>query len=471
MPTAPGPDDGRVVLSRGRTAAAAQRPLTPWRVFTQVGAAAVLVLALVAVLGLAASRRIAEQESVNDAARSTDLLADAVVQPALEDGLTAGDPEALASLDAVVRERVLGTAVVRVKLWDADGRIVYSDEPRLVGQRFPLGDEEQAVLRDPATQAEISDLDEPENRYERDEDQLLEVYRPVWTPDGTVLLFETYSRYDVVTERAGAVWRGFAGITLTSLLLLVALLLPVLWALLDRLRRGQGQREELLRQAVDASDAERRRIAATLHDGVVQELAASSFALAGAADRADAAGAHVVAQDVRAASATVRTSIRGLRSLLVEIYPPSLRSAGLGAALADLAGGLASRGVRVVVDAPEAAVAGLGDGARELLYRVAQETVRNAVAHSGSAEVRVRVARDGDRVVLEVEDDGAGFDVAAALADPAPGHFGLRVLGDLAAAAGADLEVTSRAGAGTRWRLVADADAPAGAPAVPGATS
>lgn len=455
---APAAEDGRVVLSRGAPPAASVAPVRTWRVFLQVGAAAAVVLVLVAVLGLSASRRIAEQESVNDAARSTDLLADAVVQPALTDGVATGDPEALAALDAVVRDRVLGDAVVRVKLWDAEGRIVYSDEPRLIGDTFGLGDDERAVLADPATQAEVSDLDEPENRYERDQGRLLEVYRPVWTPDGTVLLFETYSRYDVVTERAAAVWRGFAGITVTSLLLLLVLLLPVLWTLLDRLRRGQDQRERLLRSAVDASDAERRRIAATLHDGVVQELAASSFALAGAAERAERAGSPDVAADVRAASGTVRTSIRGLRSLLVDIYPPSLRTAGLAAALADLAGGLASRGVRVAVEAPDAALAGVGVDAQQLVYRVAQETVRNAVAHAGAAEVRVSLSREAGLLVLEVADDGAGFDAAATLAEPPEGHLGLRVLGDLAAAAGADLSVVSAPGAGTRWRLAVDPD-------------
>lgn len=460
MPTTPPAVEGdRVVLSRREHAGAARRPLRTWRVFLQVAVAAALVLVVVAVLGLGASRRIAEQESVNDAARSTDLLADAVVQPALRDGVLTGDADALAALDAVVRDRVLGDAVVRVKLWDADGRIVYSDEPRLVGQTFGLGEEERAVLAAPATQAEVSDLDEPENRYERGEGRLLEVYRPVWTPDGTALLLETYSRYDVVTERASAVWRGFAGITLTSLLLLVVLLLPVLWTLLDRLRRGQDQRERLLRNAVDASDAERRRIAATLHDGVVQELAASSFALAGAAERAEQAGASDVAATVRGASATVRTSIRGLRSLLVDIYPPSLRAAGLGAALADLAGGLASRGVRVVVDAPESAVAGVGVATQQVVYRVAQETVRNAVAHAGAAEVRVTLTRQPAALVLDVDDDGAGFDVRAAVDHPVDGHFGLRLLADLASAAGAELTVASAPGAGTRWRLTVDPDA------------
>ncbi|MDC7121352.1 histidine kinase [Cellulomonas fimi] len=442
----------------GAGAAGEPRPVRTWRVFGQVVAAAGLVLVLVAVLGLTASRQIAERESVNDAARRTDLLAEAVVQPALRDGLATGDPDALAALDQAVRDGVLDDQVVRVKVWDADGRIVYSDEDRLVGQRFPLGDDERAVLADPATEAEVSDLDKPENAFERGQGKLLEVYRPVWTPDGTPLLFETYSRYDAVTERSTALWRGFAGITLTSLLVLVVLMLPVLWTLLDRLRRSQQHREVLLQHAVEASDEERRRIAGTLHDGVVQELAAASFALAGAADRADRAGAPDVATPVRDAAATVRASIQGLRSLLVDIYPASLRTAGLRAALADLVGGLAVRGVDVRLDAPDGVAEGLPAPVERLVHRVAQETLRNAVAHSGARHVDVVLRRGDGTVVLEVADDGVGFDVAATLARPPEGHLGLRLLADLASSAGARLEVASAPGTGCRWRLTARTD-------------
>ncbi|MBO9553577.1 histidine kinase [Cellulomonas sp.] len=455
LPADERPDVPWTVLSQGGEdgAVGAQRPVRTWRVFGQVVAAATVVLVLVALLGVAASRRIAEQESVNDAARRTDLVADAVVQPVLLDGIVTSDPAAVAALDTVVREHVLDDDVVRVKLWDADGRIVYSDEPRLVGRTFGLGADERAVLVRPTTEADVSDLDEPENEFERGQGKLLEVYRPVWTPDGTVLLLETYSRYDAVTERSTAIWRGFAGITLTSLLLLVVLMLPVLWTLLDRLRRGQQQREVLLQRAIDASDQERRRIAATLHDGVVQELAASSFALAGTADRVERSAAPELAEPVREAAATVRASIRGLRSLLVDIYPASLRDSGLRAALGDLVGGLASRGVDVRLDLPADDEVRLPPEQERLVYRVAQETLRNAVTHAQARTVVVRLARHAGVAVLEVVDDGLGFDAPTVLAAPAEGHFGLRLLRDVAVAGGARLEVATAPGAGCRWRL------------------
>jgi hypothetical protein len=68
--------------------------------------------------------------------------------------------------------------------------------------------------------AELSDLDAPENRFERDQGRLLEVYLPVPTPGGQTLLFETYSRYSSVTANAGAMWRQFVPITVGALLLL-----------------------------------------------------------------------------------------------------------------------------------------------------------------------------------------------------------------------------------------------------------
>ncbi len=106
------------------------------RIFAQVVAAAALVLVVVAVAGAYASRNVAEREAVNDAAQTTDLLAESAVQPALEDSLLTGSPTALAHLDAAVRSRVLGKTVVRVKIWTPSGKIIYSDEPRIVGQTW-----------------------------------------------------------------------------------------------------------------------------------------------------------------------------------------------------------------------------------------------------------------------------------------------------------------------------------------------
>jgi hypothetical protein len=112
-------------------------------------------------------------------------------------------------MDEAVIGKVTAGSLVRVKLWTPDGRIVYSDEHRLIGAGYPLAMDEQDVLRDNSVEAELSDLSAPDDRLERDQGRLLEVYLPVPTPGGQILLFETYSRYSSVTANAGAMWRQF----------------------------------------------------------------------------------------------------------------------------------------------------------------------------------------------------------------------------------------------------------------------
>ena len=244
----------------------------------------------------------------------------------------------------MVRERVLGPGVVRVKIWDPDGTVLYADEPELIGRTFELDATQREALANPQTRAEVSDLSNSENEFETG-DRLLEVYRPVWTPDGRQLLFEMYAPYEPVAARSGELWRGFAGVTVSTLLLLVVLTAPIVWRLLDRARRDESERAALLQHAVDASDVERRRIAATLHDGPVQELVATTFAAENAAAVAALRGEDDLADDVREVASSVRGNVRALRSLLVDIYPPSLADAGIAQALADLADGLRGRGV------------------------------------------------------------------------------------------------------------------------------
>jgi two-component system, NarL family, sensor kinase len=438
-------------VAAGSAMRSSEPVVRPRRVFVQVIAGALVVLAAVTLAGAVGSRRVAEAQSVNDAAKTASLLADAVVQPALSEGLLTSSPAAVTAMDQAVRAHVLSRSIVRVKIWDPTGRILYSDAPALIGQRFALGTEERDVLTNPRTRADVSDLTAPENRLERGRGKLLEVYRPIRTPAGKPLLFETYAPYDEVTARTEQLWRGFAGVTLTSLLLLVILMLPILWRLLDRLQRLQVQREALLQRAVDASSEERRRIAGALHDGVVQDLAATSFTIGGAAERAVSLGQPGLADEVRSAADTVRASIGGLRSLLLDIYPPSLVTAGLEAALTDLVSTLRARGIAVALEiGPDT---GLDSTGERLVYRVAQECLNNIARHAAATNVEVRLDRVDRRAVLAIVDNGLGFDAPELLANPTEGHFGLRVLGDVVAEAGVELLLASAPGAGTHWQL------------------
>jgi signal transduction histidine kinase len=214
-----------------------------------------------------------------------------------------------------------------------------------------------------------------------------------------------------------------------------------------------------LQHALDASGDERRRIAGALHDGVVQELTATSYSIAGSALRASQLGDPGLSAELQLAESTVRGSIGGLRSLLVDIYPPSLATEGLPAALDDLAAGIRTRGVVVVVDIDDYLDSGtrLDSEQERLVFRVAQECLRNAAKHSAASIVFLRLTRTDGGAALVIEDDGTGFDAAAKLALPEDGHFGLRVLADSVADAGGRLELRTAPGRGTAWRLTVTA--------------
>ncbi|MEV7876016.1 ATP-binding protein [Microbacterium sp. NPDC089188] len=439
------------VLVEARAASAAPRRLSTRAVLVRLAAGLAAVLVAVAALAGFGAQWLAEREAVNDAAQVTNVLADAVVRPVLTDGLAAGEDAALAAFDETVRSQILGDDVIRVKIWDTEGRVLYADEPQLIGRTFALDDAQRAALAAPSTRAAVSDLSEDENEFETG-CRLLEVYRPMWTPSGQQVLFEVYYPYEPVAARSAELWRGFAGVTTSSLLLFVVLTAPIVWTLLRQLRGAEARRAELLQRAVDASDAERRRIAGSLHDGPVQELVATSYGAEAAAVAADARGEEEGAAGMREVAGAVRGNVRVLRSLLVDIYPESLTASGLSSALHDLAATARTRGVPVVLDL-RAPIDALSEAHERLIYRIVQEALRNAVTHAAPCTVTIAVAADRGRIDLVVADDGPGFDATAVLDAPAEGHLGLRVLRDLATDAGAELALSTSPGRGTRWRL------------------
>ncbi|MEA2826455.1 MAG: two-component system, NarL family, sensor kinase [Actinomycetota bacterium] len=421
----------------------------------QVGqfALAGLVAVLIVGLGMAvASRRVGERQAIADVRVTTLSKAKGVVEPLLTDGVVAGDPEALAALSAAVARDVLSGSLVRVKIWAPDGRVVFSDEPRIVGSVYELGPDEQDALRTGRIDAEGSDLSKPENRFERPFGELLEVYLPVRTTGGQPLLFEAYYRFDIVATNGSKLWRSFAPIALGALVMLEVVQIPLAWSLARRLRLRLREREGLLQRALEASEVERRQIASDLHDGVVQDLAGVAYALSASARSATngTAGDPAVLEE---SAEVVRDSIRALRSLVVDIYPPDLADEGLESALTDLLARADDEGLRPTLD-----VAGMRDPVPDavsaLLYRAAQEGLRNVLSHARAATVLVRVETAGGRATLEVVDDGDGFDAdGAGAASAAPGHVGLKALAGLVADAGGVLHVRSAPGSGTTLRV------------------
>jgi two-component system NarL family sensor kinase len=414
--------------------------------------AGLLAVVIVGAIAVALQRNAAHDDAVQDAKTLAKLAGHAVLEPNVNRPLLDGDPQQLAFVDSIVKSKVLtNDGIVRIKLWDRTGRIVYSDRRSLINKRFSLPEDEREAFETGKVNAELTNLSRDENRFDGLHGKLLEVYLPITSTDGQTLLFELYQRQASVTETAQRTWLAFAPALIGALLLLQLLQLPLAYRMARTLHDNRQEREALLLRALAASDTERRRIASDLHDGVVQDLAGTSYALAAAADRIDGTAGPEVSTALRDGAKQTRRSIRQLRSLLVDIYPPDLHRAGLAAALSDLVAPLESRGVHARVELPPGLR--LEPDSEALMFRTAQEALRNVMAHSDAHHVDVSVILENSHAGLTIADDGRGFTPETAQAARDDGHLGLRVLADMARDAGGKLDIDSEPGRGTRVLL------------------
>jgi two-component system NarL family sensor kinase len=423
--------------------------------FAASGLAATLIIGAI---GVAVTRHIGIDTAIGDAERVTMLVGQGIVGPNLTPAVLAGEPAARRRLDRIVRTRVLRQGIVRVKVWSPDGRVLYSDDPRIIGRQFNLRGGALFALGRELTAGGVTDLSGLENQFERashrvnrDGRDLLEVYTPIRARDGRRLIFEAYQRSASVSATGRDVWLAFAPALLGGLLLLQLVNLPLARSLAGRLRRGQNEREALLQRALDASETERRVIAADLHDGIVQDLVGVSYELSAEAQAREGRGDAGAAAAIERSAAKTRAGVRSLRALLLDIYPPNLHRAGVAQALHDLAAAQTARGLATRVTMPDDL--SLGEPAERLLFRFAQEALRNSRRHADATSAEIRVERRGDRLVMEVCDDGRGFDPATLDEQRLDGGFGLRALSDLVQDAGGHLDVASAAGAGTTVRM------------------
>ena len=106
-----------------------------------------IAFAVVGVVSFLILRNVGTSEALKNARNLTQIVGRGIVEPNLTEGLVRGRPADLARFDRVIRERVLGDPIVRVKLWTPNGRVVYSDDQVLIGRRFKLGADEVASLR------------------------------------------------------------------------------------------------------------------------------------------------------------------------------------------------------------------------------------------------------------------------------------------------------------------------------------
>ena len=189
---------------------------------------------------------------------------------------------------------------------------------------------------------------------------------------------------------------------------------------------------------------ERERIGKELHDGVIQSLFAVGMNLQGLASTSSDEG---IAARLEGAVEDVDRAIRDLRNYIFGLRPGILADRQLDQALKEMATEFGSRsGVVTVVDVDGEAAAQLASRAGDVV-QLAREALSNVGRHAEATTCRVSLRRGGGGFVLEVDDDGRGFDV-----DAASRGMGLPNLRERAESLGGTLEVATTPGEGTTVR-------------------
>ena len=227
---------------------------------------------------------------------------------------------------------------------------------------------------------------------------------------------------------------------------------PLAVALARRLQTGEQRRRQLLDLAVRASDAERRRIAATCTTASCRTSPGSPTSWtphgSAAAERQPDERDAILAEAAR----RLRDCVRSLRTMLLDIYPPNLPRRDSASALVDLAAVWSTDELTV-----QSHLEDFGEPpphVAALLYRAAQEAIRNAVRHSRASRVDLSSSRHDDGIwELVVDDDGQGMAAGRSSTHREEGHLGLHALGELLADAGGSLALHSAPDAGTRVEI------------------
>jgi signal transduction histidine kinase len=208
-----------------------------------------------------------------------------------------------------------------------------------------------------------------------------------------------------------------------------------------RLAAREHAAERFAEQVIAAQEAERRRLAGDIHDGITQRLVSLAFHLDAAAD-AIRGDTNVAASELARARELTDLTLDEAHAALAGLRPPVLDDLGLADGLASLARSIAQ--VQVSVESTERR---LPEHVEIALYRIAQEALQNVVKHAHATQAEVELRCDAASAMLRVSDDGNGFDVAARPDDET--SYGLRSMAERAELVGGRLTVTSRPGLGT----------------------
>jgi signal transduction histidine kinase len=211
----------------------------------------------------------------------------------------------------------------------------------------------------------------------------------------------------------------------------------------------QAERKRAMQRVLRATEEERIRLAADLHDGPVQELTALRYGLTRARNRVQRGEPAEAEALLAGIEDDLAAGVTGLRRLMSELRPAVLDEQGLEAALQNQAQAFeAASGTSCTIQT-DLGERRLAPELETVLFRVTQESLNNVGKHARASNVTVSLAADDGAVRLRIRDDGVGFDPLLARRLAGEGHFGLAGMRERVEMVGGRLVIDSAPGRGT----------------------
>jgi signal transduction histidine kinase len=400
-------------------------------------------------------------------AASTALYINTFIAPHLQELKANGalPPDGIHALNQAMERRDLQASITSVRIWNHDGLIVHSDDPKLIGKKFTLPLPSQRAWAG-AIAAEFDDIPGDEEITERSADlPLLKVFAPIRNFDSghVTAVVEFHERAEALnSELIASEWKTWLATALITLNMMGCLFVIVangsktidrqraaltvrvsqLSELLRQNRILQGRIERAAQNATEDNERVLRRMGYDLHDGVAQLISLALLRLGRIqSSRNDDDNLQKIRKALSEALNDTRNICKGL--LLPEVHTLTLKEALLF---------MIRQHERRTGTEITCQIADLPDEAPQFvkiaLCRYIQESLNNAFKHADAREQQVEVNWDGATVIVEVSDKGPGMrDAGCAVGEPRLGLAGLR---DRIESIGGALSITSIPGDGTR---------------------
>src|ERR1035437_4410845 len=208
-----------------------------------------------------------------------------------------------------------------------------------------------------------------------------------------------------------------------------------------------GLPTDLQMRIVQAQEAERSRLAQEVHDGPAQALSNAIFQVE-YIERVIGEDVRMATSELRFLRELLRRELGEVRTFISQLRPPLLDELGLDGSIMDAVESMAALTGATVETELRAPGDGLNPTQQTAVLRIVQEALQNVRKHAASSRTMVSTKLDGARWILEVSDEGKGFDVNA-VAARGRRNFGLQFMRERAELIGARFEVRSRPGGGT----------------------